>query len=92
VSDTGVGMPPEVLANAFDPCFTTKPIGQGPGLGLSMIYGFAKQARGHVRIYSEPGVGTTVKLYLRHHHGCGEWDILAASDRAPELGPSAISP
>lgn len=63
VSDTGCGMPPEVLARAFDPFFTTKD-GGGSGLGLSMVYGFAKQSRGHVRIYSEPGHGTTVRLYL----------------------------
>ncbi len=64
VSDTGVGMPPEVTARAFDPFFTTKPVGQGTGLGLSMIYGFAKQSGGHVAIYSEPERGTSVKLYL----------------------------
>ncbi|MDD2876894.1 MAG: response regulator [Acidiphilium sp.] len=64
VSDTGKGMPPDVVARACDPFFTTKPIGQGTGLGLSMIYGFAKQSRGHLRIYSEVGQGTTVKLYL----------------------------
>ncbi|NYE27069.1 PAS domain S-box protein [Pigmentiphaga litoralis] len=64
VTDTGVGMPPEVIAKAFDPFFTTKPIGQGTGLGLSMIYGFAKQSNGHVRIRSEVGVGTSVRLYL----------------------------
>jgi PAS domain S-box-containing protein len=63
VTDTGTGMPPDVLAKAFDPFFTTKPIGQGTGLGLSMIYGFAKQSGGHVRILSEVGHGTTVELY-----------------------------
>jgi PAS domain S-box-containing protein len=64
VSDTGSGMPPEVIAKAFDPFFTTKPLGQGTGLGLSMIYGFVKQSAGHVRIQSQPGQGTTVTLYL----------------------------
>ena len=64
VSDTGVGMSPEVLAKAVDPFFTTKPPGEGTGLGLSGIYGFAKQSRGHLRIYSEIGHGTTVKLYV----------------------------
>jgi CheY-like chemotaxis protein len=64
VSDTGIGMPPEVLAKAIDPFFTTKPVGEGTGLGLSVIYGFAKQSRGHLRIESEPGHGTTAKLYL----------------------------
>jgi CheY-like chemotaxis protein len=57
-------MPPDVLARAFDPFFTTKPIGKGTGLGLSMIYGFAKQSKGHARIESVPGRGTTVTLYL----------------------------
>lgn len=64
VSDTGSGMAPDVAAKAFDPFFTTKPPGQGTGLGLSQVYGFAKQSGGHVKIYSEPGQGTTVKLYL----------------------------
>jgi len=64
VSDTGPGMTPEVVAKAFDPFYSTKPLGQGTGLGLSMIYGFAKQSGGHVRIDSVVGDGTTVKLYL----------------------------
>src|SRR5690606_35880310 len=64
VADTGTGMPPEVVAKAFDPFFTTKPVGKGTGLGLSMIYGFAKQSRGHVEILSHVGKGTSVVLYL----------------------------
>ncbi|NEI73102.1 PAS domain S-box protein [Rhizobium lusitanum] len=64
VSDTGIGMSQATIAKAFDPFFTTKPIGQGTGLGLSMIYGFAQQSGGHVRIYSQVGLGTTIKLYL----------------------------
>ncbi|WP_336490942.1 hybrid sensor histidine kinase/response regulator [Methylobacterium nigriterrae] len=69
VTDSGTGMTPDVIAKAFDPFFTTKPTGQGTGLGLSMIYGFARQSGGQVRIYSEVGQGTTMCLYLPRHYG-----------------------
>jgi len=69
VTDTGCGMPQSTINRAFDPFFTTKPIGQGTGLGLSMIYGFSKQSRGHVAIDSEVGVGTTVSLFLPRFRG-----------------------
>jgi CheY-like chemotaxis protein len=71
-------MSPDVLAKAFDPFFTTKPVGRGSGLGLSMVYGFGRQSGGHVRIYSELGRGTTVKLYLPRWLG-------AADQPPPEL-------
>ncbi|MCJ2118025.1 ATP-binding protein [Methylobacterium sp. J-001] len=69
VTDTGTGMAPEIVGKVFEPFFTTKPIGQGTGLGLSMIYGFAQQSGGQVRILSEVGRGTTVCLYLPRHRG-----------------------
>lgn len=68
VTDTGTGMPPDVIAKAFDPFFTTKPLGEGTGLGLSMVYGFARQSGGQVRIYSEVGQGTTMCIYLPRHN------------------------
>ncbi|MFH6787146.1 MULTISPECIES: CHASE domain-containing protein [Methylobacterium] len=81
VTDTGTGMPPEVVARAFDPFFTTKPLGAGTGLGLSMIYGFAKQSGGQVRITSEVGAGTMVCLYLPRHRGEAEDDGLDPEKR-----------
>ena len=78
VADTGVGMTAAVRARAFDPFFTTKPIGQGTGLGLSMVYGFARQSEGYVRIVSEPGQGTAVRVYLPRHRAAAE-DVSAAA-------------
>ena len=88
VSDTGIGMPADVIARAFDPFFTTKPLGQGTGLGLSMIYGFARQTGGQVRIYSEVGQGTMVCIYLPRHYGEGS-EAMPEADRNDEA-PRAV--
>jgi CheY-like chemotaxis protein len=89
VSDVGVGMAPDVLKKVFDPFFTTKPVGKGTGLGLSMVYGFAKQSGGHVRIYSEVGRGTTVKVYLPRHFGSAEEADAPSLDRLPTAASRA---
>ena len=81
--DTGTGMPPDILARVFEPFFTTKVVGQGTGLGLSQVYGFVKQSRGHVQIDSQYGEGTTVRIFLPR---------LAREpdhDKAPETEPAA---
>jgi PAS domain S-box-containing protein len=86
VTDTGAGMSPQVMARAFDPFYTTKPTGQGTGLGLSMVYGFAKQSGGQARLYSEVDQGTTVRLYLPRHSGDMDEEV---DQQTRELVPHA---
>jgi PAS domain S-box-containing protein len=93
VTDTGCGMTPDVAARAIDPFFTTKPIGQGTGLGLSMVYGFVLQSGGQLRIYTEPGQGTTMCLYLARHHGpaeAAESSAVADTPRQPRQGETVL--
>lgn len=93
VTDTGTGMPASIVAKAFDPFFTTKPIGQGTGLGLSMIYGFAKQSGGQVRITSVVGQGATLCIYLPRYHGnagCHEAHLPDAATQTASIGETIL--
>jgi len=90
VTDTGTGMSPEVIARAFEPFFTTKDVGAGSGLGLSMVYGFAKQSGGHVAIYSEEGLGTTVTLYLPPSDKAAAAVATSVENGIPQSGQETI--
>jgi PAS domain S-box-containing protein len=90
ITDSGSGMPPEVLERVFEPFFTTKEVGRGTGLGLSMVYGFAKQSRGHVKIYSEVGHGTRVMVYLPRAAAERDEAELAQPIRAHPVGRETV--
>jgi CheY-like chemotaxis protein len=90
VADSGHGIPADIIDSVFEPFFTTKDIDKGSGLGLSMVYGFVKQSNGHIKIYSEEGVGTTVRIYLPQAEGAALAAEAAASAPSIEGGTETI--
>src|SRR6202041_2032836 len=90
VTDSGHGIPAGILNNVFEPFFTTKDVDKGSGLGLSMVYGFVKQSNGHIKIYSEEGHGTTVKIYLPRATGLSDTPVESLASRSISVGNETI--